>query len=183
MAHSNKNSGKFGFLRLVQEAENESPKLSGPSFQLGLFPQADPHILSFIHSGFLKRNSIFDVIKKSGPVCIFDIRASPSFRSFDLNRVDALVFFERNFVDYIDVAGVIGAKNVSDRSLDAISNFVCGHIIGMGRRSGPSIMIFDNFDLMTSLVDIVPSVLEYKLCEKIRAQVFVGERGNGLSEV
>lgn len=176
MPNKNDIDGPRGFLRLVTEHLDEAHLGEEASFQLGLFPEVDPLVMSFFHIGFLRHTSLLEISRQLNPGVIFDVRVFPSFRSFDVDRRDALDYFNKHRMDYVDVSGLLGDVGLSDLNSELVPSFICDYVSLSTTIRGPMMFIFDKFDSMKFFAEKIPVALNSKLKKNFRAQVFVGER-------
>ena len=161
-------------LRLVSDGFLHDEK-SGSTFQMGLFPKSDPLILSFFHVGFLKQSGLMTTTLEIDPFLFIDVRVVPSFRFLDLDREETLRFLEERSVNYVDVAGLIGASRLrltnSSSAVQFISNFFDGAAL-----SRPAMLVFDDFRLMSVMAEQLTNSLRERLKVNFISQIFVGER-------
>ena len=173
MKHNDKNLMPRPMLRLVLQDEESRNPSKGVN-QYALFPEVDASVMSFFHTAFLKKASLYEIVRQSSPAVMFDVRAVPSFRHFYGERRNVLSFLEKHEVEYVDVVGIVGSRTFSTSTLDLIQGLICSHIASR-LLHGPVFFVFDNFEMMNHLAETLPNVVSKKKDMPYRAHVFVGD--------
>jgi hypothetical protein len=172
----NKNS----LLSLVSDNSRQfiqsSVKLA-EGFQLGLFPNIDPSVISFFHVSYFMSSGFIETVTDVRPSMVIDMRAVPSFSPIGLKRESVLSFMERFHVDYYDVAGLLGSKNIKLSESSVIASYLSKYFSN-NALPGPAVLLFDNVDLMMVLAEQLPFMLSAQYDKQFKSQVFVGQRVN-----
>ena len=110
------------YLRIVkihdEVGESGSKRTATPERQPMLFSDASSYTLGFIKAAHLDADRLVNLIEEARPRLIFDLRPAPSFARGAVSRRNLFSLFDRNAVEYFDVAGVLGVTESRDGLLN-----------------------------------------------------------------
>jgi hypothetical protein len=106
-------------VRAHDDVNDEQPKATAmPTRQPMLFSESSSYTLGFIKAGELDADRLVSLVQDAKPRIIFDLRPAPSFARGTIQRRTLFSLFEKNGVDYYDVAGVLGVTAARDGLLN-----------------------------------------------------------------
>ena len=116
-------SAPHPYLRIVKTHDAPSNDLPPkdtvmPTRQPMLFSDASSYTLGFIKAGELDAGRLVSLIEDAKPRYIFDLRPAPSFARGSIQRRVIFSLFEKQKVEYFDVAGVLAVKATRDGLLN-----------------------------------------------------------------
>lgn len=89
-----------------------------PTKQPMLFSESSSYTLGFIKAGELDSERLVSLVQDAKPRIIFDLRPVPSFARGSIQRRTLFSLFDKNNVDYYDVAGALGIVSARDGLLN-----------------------------------------------------------------
>lgn len=120
---------------------------------------AKPWLMIFTDVSELSADSFITLIDEARPTYILDVRPAPRFDIGRLNRGRVFEIFERNHIQYLDVAGLVGVTSRWDANLNP--SFLVETINeklyqGTNALEGPILVLCDDKEYLSSAMVVFP---------------------------